>query len=425
MFSERYKSHHDASRDLKKRYTTDTAGADYLPAMLAGKPESHRVIYLHVPFCNKVCTFCPFHRPDELDRRAYHTYLIDAMHRVRDYPYMQRAPIDAINFGGGTPTSLSPAQMETVLTELHRSFPVAPDAEISVETSATGLSDEMISVLKSGGVNRLSVGIQTFDNDARRLLGRRGSGEFAASRVAAAIAAGIRNTSVDLIYNYPAETDEQLGHDLDTIASLDVAGISLYSLVLHEKTPLYRRLDDTAKAKMRDMTREKALFNMIFDVLAPHGYKMLELTKLVKDGRDRYDYMEIRHSGGSCIAIGHGAGGNVENYFYHNSVASPDISDDIRVCSRGRVLEPEYRVLDSLIYALQKGSTSLTPYSERLGIDLGALFAPMLARFADAGYLKIDGDTVTLTRNGVFFGNNIISDLIGKLVEHRELQEGK
>ena len=199
MFSSRYKSHHDASRDLKKRYTSDTGGEEYLPAVLGGKPDSRRVIYLHVPFCNKICSFCPFHRPDELDRREYHRYLIEEMHKVQGYPYM-KAPIDAVNFGGGTPTSLSPAQMKEVLSELKNSFSIAPGAEISVETSATGLSDEMIEVLSEGGVNRLSVGIQTFDDGARKLLGRRGSGEFAASRVAAAINAGIRNTSVDLIY---------------------------------------------------------------------------------------------------------------------------------------------------------------------------------------------------------------------------------
>lgn len=302
MFTERYKSHHDASRNLKMRYTSDTAGAEYLPAVLAEKAVSRRVIYLHVPFCNKVCTFCPFHRPDELDRREYHKYLIREIHKVCDYTYMQSA-IDAVNFGGGTPTSLSPSQMNAVLTELHKCFSIAPDAEISVETSATELSDEMIAVLKEGGVNRLSVGIQTFDDGARKLLGRRGNGEFAASRVAAAINAGIQNTNIDLIYNYPDQTDAQLLRDIDMISQLDVAGISFYPLMLHEKTPLYRRLDDAEKNKMQDLRREKELFDMIFDGLVPHGYKMLELTKLVKDGRDRYDYMEIRHSGEAVLHL--------------------------------------------------------------------------------------------------------------------------
>ncbi len=416
MFASRYKSHHDASRNLKKHYVSDTGGEEYLPAVLGGAPGSRRVIYLHVPFCNKICSFCPFHRPDELARREYHRYLIDEMHKIQGYPYM-KAPIDAVNFGGGTPTSLSPAQMKAVLAELKNSFSIAPGAEISVETSATGLSDEMIEVLREGGVNRLSVGIQTFDDGARKLLGRRGSGEFAASRVTAAIAAGIRNMSVDLIYNYPEETDAQLANDLEIISGLDVAGISFYSLMLHEKTPLYRRLGKKAKADMLDMGREKELFDMIFDKLEPHGYKMLELTKLVKNGRDRYDYMEIRHSGGSCIALGHGAGGNIENYFYHNSHTVPDVSEELHICSRGRVLRPEYRALDSLVYAMQKGSVSLGAFSRQLGTDLLSLFGEKLAVFADAGYLNTDGDRITLTRDGVFFGNNMISELIGIIAD--------
>lgn len=105
MFSERYKSHHDASRNLKKQYTTGIGGEKYLSAVLAEKPKSRRVIYLHVPLYNKICTFCPFHRLDELDRREYHKYLIEEIYKIRKYPYME-APIDAINFGG-TPTSLS------------------------------------------------------------------------------------------------------------------------------------------------------------------------------------------------------------------------------------------------------------------------------------------------------------------------------
>lgn len=165
MFSERYKSHHDASRDLKNKYTADIGGAEYLPSVLSGNAASRRVIYLHVPFCNKICTFCPFHRPDELSRREYHLYLINEMCKICGYRYTS-APIDAINFGGGTPTSLSPEHMSAVLSELHRCFSIAPDAEISVETSATELSDEMISALKEGGVNRLSVGIQSFDDEA-------------------------------------------------------------------------------------------------------------------------------------------------------------------------------------------------------------------------------------------------------------------
>lgn len=423
MYTQRFRSHHDASASLKKQYTSPVSGEVYLPSVLSRAAQSRRVLYIHVPFCNKICSFCPFHRPDEISRKSYHEALRAQMDRICDYPYMN-APFDAVNFGGGTPTSLSPSQMAAVLSDLKDRFLLAPDAEISVETSASELSDEMLSVLREGGVNRLSVGVQTFDDEARRMLGRRGSGEFAASHVAAALRSGIPNTSVDLLYHYPGQTDEKLKNDLEILSALSVAGLSFYALILHEKTPLYRKITEEQLKEMADIEREKQLFDSICTKLTEKGYRMLELTKWVKDGRDRYHYMEVRHSGGSCVALGHGAGGNIEDYYYHNSFAVPDISKDLRICSRGRVLLPEYRVLDALIYEMQKGSVDLSAYADRLSTNLFALFERKLCELEAHGYLKISGETLTLTREGVFYGNNIISDLI-RIFVARRFESGK
>lgn len=194
------------------------------------------------------------------------------------------------------------------------------------------------------------------------------------------MARGISNTSVDLIYNYPGQTDGQLVSDLHTIRALDVAGVSIYSLMLHEKTPLYRRLSETERQALLDLRREKALFDRILDTLGADGYRMLELTKLVKGGRDRYDYMEIRHSGGSCIALGRGAGGNIENYFYHNAADAPVISERIPFSASGRVFVPAYRRLDALVYAMQKGVVDFGVYSAQIDVDLKTLFSAKLER---------------------------------------------
>ena len=188
-FPTRYKSHHDASRSLKRRYTMNISAEEYLEQILNQPAKSRRAIYIHVPFCTKVCSFCPFHRPDRLRRREYHRHLIAEMRRIRGFEYM-KAPISAVYFGGGTPTALSPEQLELILEELHQSFNISPDAEISVETSATELTDDMLSALRRQGVNRLSVGVQTFDDDGRALLGRRGGGDFAYSRIERALEYG-------------------------------------------------------------------------------------------------------------------------------------------------------------------------------------------------------------------------------------------
>ena len=419
MYGERYKSHHDSYRALKKRFEDDVDKKEYVAGLLNGPATTSRVIYLHVPFCNKVCTFCPFHRPDELRRREYDRYLIEAIDRISGFPYMQ-SPVDAINFGGGTPTAISPDQMRRVLEHLHRSFDIREGAEISIETSVSELTDEMTQVLKEGGVNRLSVGIQTFDNGGRRLLGRRGSGEAAYERLAKTKAAGFENLGIDLIYNWPGETEKILADDIGKIKSLGLAGISFYSLMLHEGTPIVNRISDEDLTVMKDTSREKIFFDMIMDELAAEGYKPFELTKLIRNGLDRYDYVRIRHSGGSCIGIGHGAGGNLDRYVFHNSVRFPLLDPTVPVSAMGRVLKQDYFILDEFINDLQKMEVNLDRYSRRLGFDLKTLVMDILERAESENLIRVSGPDIILTQRGIFWGNNFIDELIRRIVGTKE-----
>lgn len=414
-YSNRYRSHHDGAKALKQKCGASESGEEYLPPILAERAKTPLVIYLHVPFCNKVCSFCPFHRPDALDRREYHRVLIDEIEALAKYPYM-KAPVDAVNFGGGTPTALSFRQMDDVLSALHRNFDIRDDAEISVETSATELSDDMLRVLKAGGVNRLSIGVQSFDDEARRLLGRRGGRERAIDAVERALDAGIVNTGIDLIYNYPGQTKERLLSDLAIIRRLGVAGLSFYSLVLHEKTPLYRKLAAEGKLDYADLDREYDFYRTILEELGKSGFAMLELTKLVRNNLDRYRYMELRHSGGSCIAVGQGAGGNIENYYYHNSAHTPPVSDQIAVSSKGRVVLPVFRTLDAFFYEMQEGTIRPAFYAEKLERDLQTPFAPVLGRLAEEGLIYSQNDVYFFTEKGSFWGNNIIDELIRSLL---------
>lgn len=411
MYTTRYRSHHDASRALKSRFEAHTDKTAYVEGVLSAPSASRRAVYLHVPFCTKICSFCPFHRPDALSRRLYDAYLIEEIDRIADKPYM-RAPIDAINFGGGTPTALTPEQMARVLDRLHTAFDIRQGAEISVETSITELSDEMTRALLEGGVNRLSIGVQTFDNAGRRLLGRRGSGEAAAERIAKTKELGFENVGIDLIYNYPGQTEKSLDKDIETIRALSLAGISFYALILHDGTPILSRITEEQVASMRDIGREKAFFDRIVSELRADGYAFFELTKLIRNGLDRYEYVRIRHTGGSCIAIGHGAGGNLDRYVYRNSAKAPLLSQAAPISSMGRVLEEAYFLFDELINDLQKTEVDLDRYADRLQIDRTRKLTPLLERASGEGLITVSGSRITLTDDGIFWGNNFIDELV-------------
>ncbi len=415
MYGIRMRSHHDAMRRLKHICAEGEDKAGYLERVLGLRPSGRKILYLHVPFCNKICSFCSFHRPDAMQRRTYHAALVESIKRLSGFAYM-RTPFSAVNFGGGTPTALPPEGMAAVLDAIRKYIPLEENAEFSVESSVSELTDDMLGVLRAGGVNRLSIGVQTFDEDTRRLFNRRGSGEKARERLASIVKA-IPNTSIDLIYNYPGQTDDSLARDLDIIASLGLAGISFYALMIHEKTPLARRLTEAQLSAMRDLRREKELFLMIVRGLAPHGFAPMELTKLVRDGIDRYDYIRIRHSGGNCVPVGLGAGGNIENYFFRNSSLTEYVSPSLPFCPSGRVLSDRYRVIDSFAGSMQTLSADLSEYSARLGADLPAVLGGTIDRLTDAGLVTYVGGSLGFTEEGMFWGNNIIDELLGVVTE--------
>lgn len=414
MYSTRYKSHHDASRALKTCFEQTIDKESYVYDILQQSADKKRVLYIHVPFCNKICSFCPFHRVDQLNRNEYHHYIIQKLNALKGFPYMQKE-FSAINFGGGTPTALKPKQMAAILQALKENLHYSPDIEISVESSITELTDEMIQVLQEGGVNRLSIGVQTFQDSTRAMLNRRGSGKQAIEKIKEVIRRGFTNTSIDLIYNYPGQQFSDLQKDLDIIKSLDLAGISFYSLMIHEKTPLAKKLTDQQRKQMQDLDHEKALFDQIVAELRPEGYQFLELTKLVRKQKDRYAYMDIRHTRGCCVAIGHLAGGNIENYIYHNSIAYPEFST-IPISKMGRVVKDRYFLLDELIYKLQKTSIDLQEYSALLQIDLKDLWKELLVKLEKEQLIRCNENGFSLTDDGIFFGNNIIADLIQLII---------
>ena len=410
-FPTRYKSHHDASRSLKQRYTLNISAEEYLEQILNQPAKSRRAIYIHVPFCTKVCSFCPFSPPrpiaparisPPLDcRNAEDTRL-----RVYESPdiggQLRRRHADrAVARTARADTRGASSKLQHL-----------PDAEISVETSATELTDDMLSALRRQGVNRLSVGVQTFDDDGRALLGRRGGGGLRLQPDRARARIRLCNRYTYSIYNYPGQTEARLLDDIRRIGSLGLAGISFYSLMLHERTPLYYRLGRPEREELENIDRQYVFFNLLLDQLEPYGYEPFELTKLIRNKLDKYEYMEVRHSHGSCIALGQGAGGNIDNYLYSNTLDYDQVSETCPISASGRIVSDEYRIIDSFIWELQKGSVDLGGYSKRLGLDLYSILQAELERFVDYGLIEYDDDKITLTRDGLFWGSNIIDALV-------------
>ena len=196
-------------------------------------------LYLHIPFCEKKCVYCDFYSNENFSPMEDFLKALDR--EIGLYAeYASKATFETIFFGGGTPSLLTPEQLETVLSKLHRVFTIEPGAEVTLETNPGTVTPEKLKAYRSLGVNRLSVGIQSFHEEDRRFLSRIHDSRQAIECIETARAVGFDNLSIDLIYALPDQTKAHWLQNLEKAISLEPNHISAYGLIVEDNTPLAR-----------------------------------------------------------------------------------------------------------------------------------------------------------------------------------------
>ena len=409
LWDHRMMGHHQALAPLRRLPTQAAALSEYLEqAELSAKP---RCLYVHVPFCSKICTFCNMRRSSCEPPAHYADLVVRQIKQLGGVPALRGGTYAAVYFGGGTPTILSGKDLAGILRALRDAFPLTPDCEITVESSLTELTDDKLDAIQAGGVNRLSLGVHTFSDAGRRCLGRRGDGAYALRRLETILASGPRNASIDLIYNYPDQTPAELSGDLARILRLNLAGLSYYSLHLSEGSALGRRLRQSGTDYARDtLEREYEFWSRIYHTLTGAGFEPLELTKLVRPGRDAYRYIRIRNGGGDTLPFGAGAGGRLGRL----SLQIPEdpaqyaafLDQPFERQYSGRLLDPAHETLHRQVGKLQLGyldAEGETPAS----VDAAAAFEALCAFAVENGLGTVQAGRLTLSPTGIFWGNNL------------------
>jgi len=407
QYPDRLRSHHQALTPL---FALCAGEADFAENLRHLSPEAsqRRTVYIHVPFCTRNCTFCNLNRIQSSPPDDYEELVVREILTYASYPYIRDRVYHAVYFGGGTPTTLSASALRKILRTLRSCLKLAPDAEITIETTVTDLTEDKIAMFREEGVNRFSIGVQTFSPRGRRLLGRRGSGKAAAEKLAFVRQSGFQNVGLDLLYNYPGESEDELGKDLDYIESLDLAGLSFYALILHEGAALHRMIGAGKCAPPGDLEHEWALFSLILDRLLSRGFILLGLTKLIRPGRDNYEYVRIRYENGDTLGIGAGAGGRIGNLLYRNPSGLADYRRQVKsptgLPTRGFALTWEYNLAHRLVGRLQYGRLERTDLDSLPNAEALCSLAENLTA---EGLMRADDHGFSLTREGVFWGNNI------------------
>ena len=239
-------------------------------------------IYVHIPFCARRCIYCGFFSTVREAEAARYIDALCAELRQRK-AYLQDAPVTTVYFGGGTPSRLTPDQIGQVIAEIRQTYGLDSLEELTVECNPDDVTSDYISALRALGVNRISMGVQTFNNDLLRFLGRRHTASQAIGAVQACHDAGIHNVSIDLMYGLPGQTAAIQQRDLETATSLNVQHISSYCLSFEEGSPL-----DLMRKENRIVPTDDDTCAAMYDRMCSHlrsaGFEHYEISNFCKPG---------------------------------------------------------------------------------------------------------------------------------------------
>lgn len=392
MFNKRIKGHSVAP---SKR--PDMVSEDELWEFLESAPdESEGVIYIHVPFCDNICSFCSMNRTkleDELD--DYTKFLLSEIEKYSATNYLKSKKIGSVYFGGGTPTILKERHLEQVIGTLKSRFNILPECEFSLESTLHNLNLSKLRLLGELGVNRYSIGVQTFSEAGRKLLNRTHSSDGAIKHLSTLREKFEGMLCVDIIYNYPNESVEEVVKDAKLVRELGIDSASFYSLQFLEGSVLSKTISED----YYDVDVDRALHHTFLDeILSKDDYEILEYTKVAKKGRDQYRYIRLSHTGADVLPIGKGAGGRLGEFGIYN------MSQKMKVIGHMSARQMEF---DRFVNLFQYPQISLERVRKFVSETCMDELIGLFKRCEENGYLKVENDSLNFTKDGVFWGNSI------------------
>ena len=383
-------------------------------ALLSRKNKIPLGIYVHVPFCRSKCHYCDFYSLAQQDEFLQEAYMKAVCAHVQEAG--SQAPdhrVDTIYFGGGTPTMLGADALATILNTIRKSFPVAPDAEITFEANPDSVDLKLLKRLRSEGFNRVSLGIQCDDDKILRMLGRPHSFADAMDAVEKIRKAGFKNLSVDLMYGLPGQTLLSWRKTLQNVARLHPEHISCYGLKLEEGTYLCQHQDEFDFA---DDDLQADMYLAAVDVLRREGYRQYEISNFSK--RDMPSKHNLKYwFGGEYLGFGPDASSDFAGKRFAIVRSLKEYAEGIRyggtVLREMQEILPRERAGEYLMLRLRTtAGISREEYERKFLLSFDPI-AKAMDKFCLHNWAMSNGKGgYRLTPEGFLVSNTIISDLL-------------
>jgi oxygen-independent coproporphyrinogen-3 oxidase len=369
-------------------------------------------LYLHIPFCRQACHYCDFHFSTNISNKRAIVEAI-AQEIVLRKSYLPEGAIETIYFGGGTPSMLEASELDLLLNTIHQHFTVVPNAEITLEANPDDLNREKLQQLYHAGINRLSIGIQSFHEPHLKFLNRVHSAFEAENSVRIAQEIGISNISIDLIYAIPAPDHAILMQDMQKAFALDIAHISAYCLTIEPQTAFGSWLK---KKKIQPIDEEFAAqqFEILIRTLAANGYEQYEISNFARNGHysmHNSSYWKQR----PYLGVGPSA------HSYNGTSREYNVSNNARYLEaiQNEVIPATF---EQLSIADQTNEYLLTGLRTKWGVNKvklhtlsdGFFFKTHeadLKRMLEKNWIREDFEAWYLTESGKLFADRIASDL--------------
>ena len=374
---------------------------------MQAKPSS---AYVHIPFCTQICYYCDFSKVF-IKNQPVDAYLEHLIQETRSY---EIGKLRTLYIGGGTPTALSAQQLAYLLTELPKVMDLSEVEEFTIEANPGDLDPDKIAVLKDSLVNRVSLGVQTFDNKMLKKIGRSHKEQDIYDNIRHLKQAGFDNISIDLIYALPGQTMDQVKENVAKAIDLDIPHMSLYSLILENHTVFMNRMR-RGKLPLPKEELEAEMFEYIIEELEKAGFEHYEISNFSKPG------FESRHNlvywdNAEYYGLGAGASGYVDGIRYKNHGPIRHYLEAVEA-GKARITEEhltlEEKMEEELFLGLRKKTgVSKARFEEKFGVSFDQRYGQVVASLTGQGLLVPDDKQVRMTKRGLFLGDTVAEKFI-------------
>jgi putative oxygen-independent coproporphyrinogen III oxidase len=379
-----------------------------------------RAVYLHIPFCVQICHYCDFNKIF-IKQQPVDEYLQSMRQEMKNT--VSRFPVDkmeTIFVGGGTPTALSASQLNTFLVDTNEFFYSHSLKEFTVEANPEQTTKEKIEVLKSNGVNRLSIGVQAFQTELLKKLGRTHKREDIYDTVREAKKSGIHNLSIDLMFGLPGQTMDMFKESVEEALSLDVPHISSYSLQIEKKTVFYN-LAQKGKLTLPEHDVEAAMYEYLIDALDKKGYRQYEISNFALPGYESKHNLQYWNNE-EYFGIGAGAHSYVEGVRRRNAGPLKQYMKLIEENGFPYVEEHPVSFVEKMEEQMFMGlrkqeGVSDDEFLSRFGKSMFDVYKEPIEKLMKKGWVEKKEDRLVLTKDGIPLGNEVFQEFIGVVLD--------